>query len=143
LSGIQKVILLQVPARIHWETFRFQNSLGGPYTFIFSGVGYETQTLSGYNIKNDVTLSLMIKMKEMSSNLDNVVVVGYGTTKRKDLTGSVASLGNKEIKDLALPRIEQALSGRVAGVQVKYADGSPGGAPQIRVRGVRKYFCGS
>jgi len=115
---------------------------GGPYSFTLTAIGFEPQTLSGYNIKSDIVLSLMVKMKPTSSSLDQVVVVGYGTQRKKDLTGSVGSLPAKEIKDLAVPRIEQALSGRVAGVQVKLADGSPGGAPQIRIRGVGSISAG-
>ena len=91
---------------------------GGPYSFTLSAIGFEPQTLSGYNIKSDIILSLMVKMKSTAASLDQVVVVGYGTQKKKDLTGSVGSLPAKEIRDLAVPRIEQALSGRVAGVQV-------------------------
>ncbi len=115
---------------------------GGPYSFTFSTVGFETQTLSGYNIKDDITLSLMVKMKAISASLDQVVVVGYGTQKRKDLTGSVASVGSKEVKDLGLTRIEQGLAGRVAGVQVKSVSGEPGSAPQIRIRGVGSISAG-
>jgi TonB-linked SusC/RagA family outer membrane protein len=115
---------------------------GGPYTFTFSAVGYEKQTLAGYNIKPDITLSLMITMVQSTASLDQVVVVGYGTQKRKDLTGSVGSLASKEIKDLAVTRVEQALSGRVAGVQVKLADGQPGSSPQIRIRGIGSISAG-
>ena len=115
---------------------------GGPYSFTLTAIGFEPQTLAGYNIKSDIVLSLMVKMKPTSSSLDQVVVVGYGTQRKKDLTGSVGSLPAKEIKDLAVPRIEQALSGRVAGVQVKLADGSPGGAPQIRIRGIGSISAG-
>jgi len=115
---------------------------GGPYSFTLSAIGFETQTLSGYNIKSDIVLSLMVKMKLTAAALDQVVVVGYGTQKKKDLTGSVGSLPAKEIKDLAVPRIEQALSGRVAGVQVKLSDGTPGGAPQIRIRGIGSISAG-
>ena len=75
---------------------------GGPFSFTFSTVGFETQTLSGYNIKDDVYLALMVKMKSSIASLDQVVVVGYGTQRRKDLTGSVASVGSREIKDLAI-----------------------------------------
>ncbi|MBE7169467.1 MAG: TonB-dependent receptor [Williamsia sp.] len=115
---------------------------GGPYSFSFSMVGFENQTLSGYNLKTGATLSLGIKLVQLGTSLDQVVVVGYGALKRKDLTGSVGSLPAREIKDLAVPRVEQALSGRVAGVQVKFADGTPGGAPQIRVRGIGSISAG-
>lgn len=117
-------------------------SAGGPYSFTFSTVGYETQPLSGYNIKEDITLSLVVKMKETMANLDQVVVVGYGAQKRKDVTGSVGSVGAREIKDLGISRIDQGLAGRVAGVQVKAATGEPGAAPQIRIRGIGSISAG-
>lgn len=117
-------------------------SSGGPYTFTFSMVGYENQTLTGYNIKPEITLSLTTRLVQSNESLDQVVVVGYGTQKRKDLTGSVGTLSGKEIKDLAVTRVEQALSGRVAGVQVKLADGQPGSSPQIRIRGIGSISAG-
>lgn len=115
---------------------------GGPYTFSFSAVGFEEQVLSGYNIKDNASLTLAVKMLSNNRTMDQVVVVGYGTARRKDLTGSVASIGTKDIKDLPVSRIEQALSGRVAGVQVKFADGQPGSAPQIRIRGIGSISAG-
>jgi TonB-linked SusC/RagA family outer membrane protein len=117
-------------------------SSGGPYSFTFSMVGFDKQTLGGYNIKPDATLSLVVKLVQSGASLDQVVVVGYGTLKRKDLTGSVASLSGKEIKDLGVSNIQQALSGRIAGVQVKLSDGSPGGSPQIRIRGIGSISAG-
>jgi len=122
-------------------TFSLASS-GGPYSFSFSTVGYETQPLSGYSIKEDVTLSLDVTMKQAIADLDQVVVVGYGAQKRKDLTGSVGSVGTAEIKDLAITRIDQALAGRVAGVQVKAVSGEPGSAQQIRIRGVGSISAG-
>jgi TonB-linked SusC/RagA family outer membrane protein len=116
---------------------------GGPYTFIFSAVGYEEQTLAGYNIKDDITLSLVVKMKSNTESLNQVVVVGYGTQKRKDLTGSVSSINSNEIKDLAVPRVDQALIGKIAGVQVKPVSGEPGAAPQIRIRGIGSISAGA
>ena len=115
---------------------------GGPYGFNFSAIGFESQALSGYNIKDDITLSLMVKLKSSNTSLDQVVVVGYGTQKRKDLTGSVASVGSRDLRDLAIVRPEQALSGRAAGVQVKFADGKPGSSPQIRIRGIGSISAG-
>lgn len=115
---------------------------GGPYTFIFSAVGYESQTLAGYSVKEDITLTLMVKLKDSIASLDQVVVVGYGTQKRKDLTGAVGTVSAKDMKDLAITRAEQALSGRVAGVQVKFSDGQPGSSPQIRIRGVGSISAG-
>jgi TonB-linked SusC/RagA family outer membrane protein len=104
---------------------------------VFSSIGYVSQEIA---ITNQTTLT--IRLAEENKALDEVVVVGYGVAKRKDLTGSVGSVDSKEIKDLAVTRVEQALSGRVAGVQVKLADGQPGSSPQIRIRGVGSISAG-
>lgn len=109
---------------------------GGPYSFTFTMVGYEAQTLSGYTIKVDATLTLAIDMKISSGNLDQVVVVGYGTLKRKDLTGSVGTVNSRDITEQTATRVDQALMGKLPGVQVKPVSGEPGAAPQIRIRGV-------
>ncbi|WP_276502784.1 SusC/RagA family TonB-linked outer membrane protein [Terrimonas pollutisoli] len=115
---------------------------GGPYSFSFSAAGFESQTLSGYSVKESSDLSLVITMKESVISMDQVIVIGYGTQKRKDLTGSIASVGSKEFKDLASTRIDQALLGKVAGVQVKPVSGEPGVAPQIRIRGIGSISAG-
>ena len=114
----------------------------GPYSFIFSAVGYETQSLTGYNVKEGTALSLMVKLKDSTSVLDQVVVVGYGTQRRKDLTGAVSSVKSQEIQDLAVTRVDQALMGKVAGVQVKPASGEPGASPQIHIRGIGSISAG-
>lgn len=87
--------------------------------------------------------SLDITLKADDKTLDEIVVVGYGTVKRKDLTGSVGTVDNKEIKDLGVTRFDQALAGRVAGVQVKAVTGEPGAAPQIRIRGIGSISAGA
>jgi TonB-linked SusC/RagA family outer membrane protein len=128
----------------NFGAFSFSNvSLGGPYNLAFSIVGYETQTLLGYTLRDGSPLRLSITMKETVASLDQVVVVGYGTTKRKDLTGAVSSVKSKEIEDLAVTRIDQALLGKVAGVQVKPVSGEPGASPQIRVRGIGSISAGA
>ena len=116
---------------------------GGPYTFNFTAIGYEEQVLSGYNIKDDITLSLVVKMKSNSESLNQVVVVGYGTQRRKDLTGSVSSIDASQIRDLAVSRVDQALLGKIAGVQVKPVSGEPGVSPQIRIRGIGSISAGA
>ncbi len=106
-------------------------------TLIFSYVGYTAREIEvGGKSVIDVIL------EENTSNLNQVVVVGYGTQKRKDLTGSVGSVSGKDIADLSVTRVDQALSGKVAGVQVKSVSGQPGAAPQIRVRGIGSISAG-
>ncbi|SDG22156.1 TonB-linked outer membrane protein, SusC/RagA family [Dyadobacter soli] len=77
----------------------------------------------------DVTLS------EDMQNLDELVVVGYGTVKKSDLTGSVASISSTELKAVPVATFDQALQGRAAGVQVVQSNGVPGGGTNIRIRG--------
>lgn len=67
--------------------------------------------------------------------LDEVVVIGYGTSKRSDLTGSVVSVKSEELMQTPTSDVSQALAGRVAGVQVMQSEGEPGSSISIRVRG--------
>ncbi|MGE8430350.1 MAG: secretin and TonB N-terminal domain-containing protein [Sphingobacterium sp.] len=79
--------------------------------------------------------NVLVRMTVADNVMNDVVVVGYGTTKRSDLTGSVASVNPSEIKNVPFTSIDQALSGKAAGVQVVQADGSPGAVARIRIRG--------
>ncbi len=88
-----------------------------------------------HDVELPVKPSMTIKMEAEANNLSDIVVVGYGTTKRKDLTGAVSSVDMKEIRDVPFATIDQALTGKAAGVQVVQADGTPGGVAKIRVRG--------
>jgi TonB-linked SusC/RagA family outer membrane protein len=115
---------------------------GGPYTFTITAVGYDAQVLSGYNLKIETSLTLLVKLVPSVVSMESVVVVGYGSLKRKDLTGSVGSVSSKDFKDLGISRIDQSIAGRVAGVQVKSTSGEPGAAPQIRIRGVGSISAG-
>ncbi|WP_312790013.1 SusC/RagA family TonB-linked outer membrane protein [Sphingobacterium sp.] len=95
---------------------------------VFSAIGYQTKEL---NASND----MQIVLQQGNNQLEETVVVGYGSTKRKDLTGSIASVKVSEIKDVPFMSVDDALTGKAPGVQVTKADGSPGGAVRIRVRG--------
>jgi TonB-dependent starch-binding outer membrane protein SusC len=97
---------------------------------IFSAIGYETIEI---NVGNQTTVN--VSLNSGTSKLDEVVVVGYGTVKKASLTAAVASVSAKEIADLPVVSIQNALQGRVSGVQVTSV-GSPGVEPIVRVRGV-------
>jgi TonB-linked SusC/RagA family outer membrane protein len=97
---------------------------------IFSYIGYKNKEVTVY-----AQTPINVNLEPVVSGLEQVVVVGYGTTKRKDLTGSVSSIDPKELKDAGFITIDQALSGKAAGVQVVQSDGTPGGVAKIRVRG--------
>jgi len=78
---------------------------------------------------------LTIYLAKDAALLDEVVVVGYGSQKKSDLTGAISSIGAKELKQLPNTGLEQALQGRSAGVYITQNSGSPGGAMSIRIRG--------
>jgi TonB-linked SusC/RagA family outer membrane protein len=100
-------------------------------TLVFSYVGFLTQevpTTSGTTTYN-VTLTTDNKQ------LDDVVVIGYGTVQRSELTGSVSSVSAQQIKDIPVNSAAEALTGRLAGVQLTSSEGTPGANVRIRVRG--------
>lgn len=102
----------------------------GQDTLVFTYIGYQTK-----EIKVDNQTTLNITLQEDTQALDEVVVVGYGTTTKSDLTGSVASVSSEEITQVPSSRVDQVLQGRAAGVQVTSASGAPGAGTAIRVRG--------
>lgn len=87
------------------------------------------------SIQTDGTTSLAIKLEKEVTSLEDVVVVGYSTIKRKDLTGSVSSVSAKQLKDIPISSAAEALQGRLAGVQAISSEGAPGAEIIIRVRG--------
>src|SRR5262249_1945040 len=105
---------------------------------VFTFIGYSTQE-EPINGRAQISIS----MQPALQSLQEVVVIGYGSVERKDLTGSIGSLDNKEIKEMSVARVDQALLGKIAGVQVIPVTGEPGVAPQIRIRGVGSISAGS
>ena len=78
---------------------------------------------------------IVIILEEDNKTLDEVVVIGYGTVKRRDLTGAVASVGGDKLKANPVANVAQALQGQLPGVTVTSQDGRPGAGMSIRVRG--------
>lgn len=97
---------------------------------VFSYIGMKTQDVA---VKGKKVLD--VTMLSDAKILDEVVVVGYGTSKRSDLTGSVVSVKSEDLMKVPTSDITQALAGRVAGVQVTQSEGAPGSSISIRVRG--------
>ncbi|WP_025761742.1 SusC/RagA family TonB-linked outer membrane protein [Dyadobacter tibetensis] len=104
------------------------------YRITFSFVGYEKQVIENFVVQNS-GVPLNIVLKESSSDLMEVVVIGYGSTAKKDITGSVKSLKNTEFNAGIINSPEQLFQGKVAGVNVTSATGEPGGNINITVRG--------
>ncbi|WP_276500144.1 SusC/RagA family TonB-linked outer membrane protein [Terrimonas pollutisoli] len=80
--------------------------------------------------------TIEIKLTENALELDDVVVIGYGKSKRKDITGSISSIGGDELRKTAPTTFDQALQGKVAGIMVQQVSGQPGGGVSIQIRGV-------
>lgn len=97
---------------------------------IFSYIGFQTQKI-GINGRKEINVTL----KQDLVGLDEVVIIGYGSMKKSDLTGSVSSMDAEELDGMVVLNADQMLQGRVAGVQVTQNSGAPGGAASIRIRG--------
>jgi len=95
-----------------------------------SNVGFQTKTVPvGSQTEINITL------EETAAGLEDVVVVGYGTQKKKDLTGAVGTISGNNLQSNAVTSTGQALQGKVAGLQIRQASGGPGADVEIRVRG--------
>ncbi|CCH01724.1 TonB-dependent receptor plug [Fibrella aestuarina BUZ 2] len=99
-------------------------------TLVVSFIGYTSKQVKVGNQTN-----LTIALDADTKALDEVVVVGYATVNKRDVTGSVSSVSTKQLRDIPLTNAAEALTGRLAGVQVTTSEGSPGANIQIRVRG--------
>ena len=100
-------------------------------SLVFSYEGFETQVVTLGN-KTD---NLLVSLKAGVKDLEQVVVVGYGTQKKKDLTGSISKVNVTDMQKAPVASFDQALAGRVAGVQVTSSDGQPGSPSTIVIRG--------
>ncbi len=100
---------------------------------LFNHVGYKEYQL----VANTETMDVVLEVQEKV--LEDVVVVGYGTQNRRDLTGSISKVSSKEFKNSVITTVDQALQGRATGVQVTQASGEPGANVVVRIRGVSSF----
>ncbi len=110
---------------------RYSISVKKGQILIFSYLGYKEQQVLVVN-----QTSVDVKLEPDTNLLDELVVVGYGATKRSDLTGAVASVSSEKVEGYKSATVLDALSGQVAGVQIAATDGTPGAGFDIKVRGV-------
>jgi TonB-linked SusC/RagA family outer membrane protein len=104
------------------------------YTF----VGFETQIVV---VGKEKTIDIVLK--ESLSTLDEVVVIGYGTQKRSSVTGSVSKFQNEKLNELAVSRVDQALQGKIAGVNIQNTSSEAGTTPKITIRGISSITAGN
>ncbi|PIF60086.1 TonB-dependent receptor [Flavobacterium sp. 2] len=98
---------------------------------VFSFIGYKTHEVS---VNNKTKIDALLE--ENLNDLKEVVVVGYGTVKRADLTGAVSTVSSTAISQSVATTIDQVLQGRAAGVQIQQNSGTPGGSSSVRIRGI-------
>lgn len=107
-------------------------------SIVFSFIGFKTQTLSiGEQRYFDISL------EEEKELLEEVVVVGYGEQSKVKVTSAISKLDAKEIQEIPVASVEQAIAGRLAGVQITQGSGAPGGSSQISIRGVNTLSAGT
>lgn len=97
----------------------------------FSFIGYTTK-----EIKADNQTQIDVKLEPEAQSLDEVIVTGYGQSRRSDLTGAISSVSTQGLADFKTSSVVEALGGQVAGVQITQADGSPGSGFDIKIRGI-------
>nr|WKN36089.1 TonB-dependent receptor [Tunicatimonas sp. TK19036] len=107
-------------------------------TLVFSSVGYLTEEVS---IGNQNTIN--VQMLPDIQSLSEVVVIGYGTQKKSDLTGSISSISGEDIQKMPVTSLDQALQGRAPGVQITQTSGQPGGGVSVRIRGSNSITAGN
>lgn len=105
---------------------------------VFSFVGYISREVEA---GNQTTIEITLEVDQKA--LKEVIVVGYGTQQKKDLTGSVVSINQEKVKDLPVATLDQKMIGQVAGVQIQQLSGSPGGGTSVRIRGAGSLGAGN
>lgn len=107
------------------------------YRVEVSMIGFQHATMRGITIKPTGINSVLVRLKPVSEDLEEVVVVGYGHVKKRDLTGAVSSINGDDLQSIPVQRADQMLQGRAPGVQVTSTSGAPGAGTTIRIRGSR------
>ncbi|MEO1805071.1 MAG: SusC/RagA family TonB-linked outer membrane protein, partial [Bacteroidota bacterium] len=115
------------------------SNIDGTYSLKISG---ENATLvfsyfgsADYSVTYSGQTEINVKMSEEITNVDEVMIVGYGTQKKSVVTGAISKVRGEDLEDMPVPRIEQSLLGRTSGVRVTTASGAPGEGATVRIRG--------
>ena len=109
----------------------FSISVKSGDVLIVSYIGFLTQSIT---ISNQTSLTIVLQSD--TSELDEVVVVGYGTQKKSNLTGAISKVTNEKLDQIGVSRVDDALIGQISGVNIQATEGEAGSAPTIRIRGV-------
>jgi TonB-linked SusC/RagA family outer membrane protein len=130
---------------IEGQTYGTQTDFDGEYSIDannsdklrFSYVGFQTQIIS-VNQKTEINVAL-----EIGEALDEVVITGYSSQKKSDITGSVVKVESETLENIVTPTVDQALQGNVSGLTVSAGSGTPGSTSNIRIRGISSITAGN
>ncbi|WEK35516.1 MAG: TonB-dependent receptor [Candidatus Pseudobacter hemicellulosilyticus] len=106
------------------------------YDFRFSSVGFEGYRIGSFLVVGGDNNSLLVRLKEQMKLLEDVVVMGYGTARKKDLTGAIGTVQGEELLERQTTQISSALQGILPGVTVTRSSSAPGAGATVRVRGI-------
>ncbi|WP_245893585.1 TonB-dependent receptor [Sphingobacterium gobiense] len=137
LAGISVSVKGKAIATATNESGQFTIQAQNGDVLIFSSVGYADKEVT----VGSATVNVILESED--SSLDEVVVVGYGTQKKRSVTGSVASVNYDEFKDRSFSNVVQSLSGTVPGVNITQSQGAPGAAPVVQIRGISSITAGT
>lgn len=117
---------------------KFKISAPSGSILVFQFVGYLTleEPINERSLIN-------VQLQSITKSLNSVVVVGYGTQRKKDITGAITSINAEDIRSLPITNVQQALQGKAAGVDVINSSNKPGAEPQVRIRGSRSFSAGN
>jgi len=133
LVGVNVVIKGTTTGTVTNENGKYSiNVPSADAVLLFSFIGYQSEEIT-VGEKNQIDVKLILDMV----SLGDIVVVGYGTQRRKDVTGSIASVSSEGIRENASSNLSQSLQGRVAGVEMTQTSSRPGSEMEIRIRGTR------
>jgi len=138
LPGVSIVIEGTTRGAITDMDGKYSITVGANSTLLFSYVGYATQRIN-VNDQTEINVTLVTDL----ARLDEVVVIGYGTVKKTDMTGAVTSLNDETLTQGVVTNVDQMMIGRAAGVQVYQNSSEPGGGINIQIRGVGSVNAGN
>lgn len=133
LSGVSVMIKGSAVGTVTDNNGEFKLQVPGEsVVLLISYTGFVNREVVADLQKRRIEISLL----RLDNELQSVVVVGYGTQRKRDVTGSVANVSMTNIKEMPVAGVDQALSGQVAGLQINTSNGIPGGGPQVQLRGI-------
>ena len=134
IIGANIIIKNQGKGTISDADGRYSLEVPARSSLLISYIGYQSR-----EIMVGSSSVLNVRLRESNKDLEEVVVIGYGTQKKKDLTSAIATVSGEELANLSVSNAASALQGRMSGVQITN-DGSPGGSPSIRIRGTGSIY---